>query len=1127
MIRKITLLFLACLGMSYVSKAQYCGFDYAEQHLQQTSAAYAQRVTDMKNNWVNQMGNIPQALLVYNPTNKVYEIPVVIHVLHTGGAIGTAYNPSTAQLTGMLNYLNQVFAATYASYPAPGNGGTFIPIRFALAQRDSNCAALVANYIDRVNGVALAPAYTNGVNNGSGIGISELALKNLVRWPTDMYYNIWVVNKIDGQDGTTVGVPFTAGFARLPTVASNLDGMVILASQAAAGNTTVPHEMAHAFSVLHTFNGGSATACPANVDCLVDGDQICDTEPEKQSTFNCPADPNPCTGISYNNVQHNIMDYSSCQDRFTPGQRDRMLFGLKNYRSSLIGSLGSTGIGASATAACVPTSNTPANTLDAGPREVKIEDGSFVYLDYKSGGYNSDGNQVYLDKTCRQQATLVADSNYTITVKTGPSAELVRVYIDYNSDGTFSANELVYIHNGTLANEMHTFTYTVPDAATFTGLQYCVPLRMRVVSDVTNASIPPSACGPLSSGQCEDYAIIIRGNGPATGTGTVAISLYGGNPSCTNSTLTFTATPGVGVLNPTYNWLIGGVSTGVTTSTFTTSTIANGSVVTCRMYYLNQCNTLDSVTSTAIGVIRSNASVPAVTIALTSGTNPGCAAQTYTFTATPTSGGIPTYQWLINNVAVTGAIAQTFTTSGLVTGDIVSCQTTITCPGTLVATSNNIVITTQTVTPTAVISLTSGNNPGCSNQTYTFSVTTTNAGTTPEYQWKVNGVNVSANTSTFTSTLNNHDTVTCQVVANGFLCASPNVVTSNAIVITHQGITSNVTLAVINGTNPICSGKPLGFMAQTLNAGANPIYQWYVNNTPIPGANGSTFTSSSYQNGDQVYCQITSTDPCVLNTLDTSNHITIAVTPSLNPILNYNITQGSNPGCLGSFTEFSAVASNIGTAPQFIWYLNGISVSNGPVFSSLGLLDGDIVTCKVIATDGGCYTHDTLLSSATTMDMYLTPLAPIVSLVGNSLITNATGIINWYGPNGIIVGATTDTYTPTMPGYYYATVSNLGCTSPSSNILQIVILEVNNLNTDILKIFPNPSKGQITFDWGTQTANVNIDIYNVFGQKVAHEQLKNEYSKTFDLSALPNGNYFAHIIDADGKEGSVKINLQK
>src|ERR1700733_3123941 len=65
----------------------------------------------------------------------LYTIPVVVHVIHTGGAIGTIYNPTDAQILGALAYLNSVYNGTW-----PGTGGAGdLQIQFALAQRDPNC----------------------------------------------------------------------------------------------------------------------------------------------------------------------------------------------------------------------------------------------------------------------------------------------------------------------------------------------------------------------------------------------------------------------------------------------------------------------------------------------------------------------------------------------------------------------------------------------------------------------------------------------------------------------------------------------------------------------------------------------------------------------------------------------------------------------------------------------------------------------------------------------------------------------------------------------------------------------------------------------------------------------------
>jgi hypothetical protein len=479
----------------------------------------------------------------------------------------------------------------------------------------------------------------------------------------------------------------------------------------------------------------------------------------------------------------------------------------------------------------------------------------------------------------------------------------------------------------------------------------------------------------------------------------------------------------------------------------------------------------------------------------------------------------------VNGVAITGATNQTFTFN-LSNGDVVKCQTTVLCPSSAIANSNTITISQSTVVPVATVVLSSGNNPGCSDQLYTFSAGITTGGTSPSYQWQVNGSNVGSNAPTYTSTHNNGDVITCQVTSNS-LCASPTTVTSNAITVVQTGMTSTVTLAVTQGTNPSCAGKNLAFLAQTINAGSSPSYKWVLNGAIVVGADSNKFSSSTFTTGDHLYCVVTSTDPCVLNPYDTSNTVNIIVNPSVTPNIYTNIIHGSNPGCLDSPIIFAVTSSNIGNNPRYIWHVNNLPVDTGAYDTTKALLNGDTVTCFAIATDGGCYTHDTVVSSSMIMTLYVTPNPPLVSLVSGVLVTNATGIITWWGPNGLIPGADSQSYVPTVPGYYWAFVSNTGCMSGQSNVILIVILGIENLATEIVKVFPNPTTGKVDFDWGTLPVNVNIDIYNVLGQNVSHTQLNNESHKTVDLSALSNGNYFAVIRDERGRTGAVKIYLQK
>src|SRR5690606_5389969 len=130
-----------------------------------------------------------------------YTIPVVVHVMHTGGAVGTAYNPSDADIFGAIDYLNSVFEGTYPGMEPPIEGGDIVnlELKFVLAKRTPACG--YTNGINRVNASGIPGYEANGVNRANTNGITDLQIKNYSRWSPADYYNIWLVNKIDGKDG--------------------------------------------------------------------------------------------------------------------------------------------------------------------------------------------------------------------------------------------------------------------------------------------------------------------------------------------------------------------------------------------------------------------------------------------------------------------------------------------------------------------------------------------------------------------------------------------------------------------------------------------------------------------------------------------------------------------------------------------------------------------------------------------------------------------------------------------------------------------------------------------------------------------------------------------------------------
>jgi hypothetical protein len=290
---------------------------------------------------------------------------------------------------------------------------------------------------------------------------------------------------------------------------------------------------------------------------------------------------------------------------------------------------------------------------------------------------------------------------------------------------------------------------------------------------------------------------------PCSITAGVSIAITGGsNPTCAGGSVTFTATPTNGGSAPVYQWKVNGVNVGTNSATYTSSTFATGDAVTCVMTS-NLSGVIGSpATSNAINMTVSSPSAPAVTIAQTVGTNPTCAGASVTFAAVPTTGGsAPVYAWTVNGAAA-GTNSATFATTTLTNGAVVACTMTSnsTCATTPTATSNSITMTVNaSVVPSVSIALTTGTNPAASGTSVTFTATPTNGGTTPSYQWKVNGTNVGTNSATYTTTtLTNGAVVTCVMTSNA-TCAVPATGTSNAITMTITGGT--ITYCAASTTN--------------------------------------------------------------------------------------------------------------------------------------------------------------------------------------------------------------------------------------------------------------------------------------------------------------------------------------
>jgi hypothetical protein len=287
-----------------------------------------------------------------------------------------------------------------------------------------------------------------------------------------------------------------------------------------------------------------------------------------------------------------------------------------------------------------------------------------------------------------------------------------------------------------------------------------------------------------------------------TATGTVIVTVDNQAPTvttsgnlsiCVGSSATITAS---GATSYVWDNSLGTASSvSVSPSTTTTYTVTGTAA--------NGCTNTAEATITVFPIQTVSVSIAASQTTICSGTS-------VTFTATPTNGGTnPAYQWKVDGSNV-GSNSPTFTSSTLGNGNVVRCVMTsnaTVCISGSPATSNAVTMTVNPNLP-ASVSVGASATSICVGTSVTFTATPTNGGTTPSYQWKLNGSNVGTNSATYTSSaLADGNTVSVVMTSNASPCLTGSPATSNSISMivaptTVGGTISGGGIRVCQGTAP-------------------------------------------------------------------------------------------------------------------------------------------------------------------------------------------------------------------------------------------------------------------------------------------------------------------------------------
>ncbi len=277
---------------------------------------------------------------------------------------------------------------------------------------------------------------------------------------------------------------------------------------------------------------------------------------------------------------------------------------------------------------------------------------------------------------------------------------------------------------------------------------------------------------------------------------------------------------------------------------------------------------------------------------------------------------------------------------------------------------------------TPAVSLAITDSALCAGKTTTLKAIATNGGSSPVFEWTLNGEKISADSSIFTSTtLKNNDKVAVLLRSNAACLSAPTA--SSDVVTLHINTPSEApSIKISADTNSICFATEKRISSEVINGGDEPVLQWYVNGVPS-GVTNQGFVSYSFHNNDSVQAMLISSAACLLHDSAYSNVIAVKVDTLVTPAVTINATSANV--CAGENVTFTAQPASEGTNPHYSWLVNGLNAGTNSNIFNTTTLPKDATVYVVLLSDAKCVTWNTAQSNEISVNVTF-PKIPAISI---------------------------------------------------------------------------------------------------------------------------------------------------
>ncbi|MDX2196697.1 MAG: T9SS type A sorting domain-containing protein [Cytophagales bacterium] len=347
----------------------------------------------------------------------------------------------------------------------------------------------------------------------------------------------------------------------------------------------------------------------------------------------------------------------------------------------------------------------------------------------------------------------------------------------------------------------------------------------------------------------------------------------------------------------------------------------------------------------------------------------------------------------------------------------------------------------------------------------------------------------------------------------------------------------------------VCTGNTITFAGTSTNL-TNPSFTWMVNGS-IVGTGTNSYVSTTLQNNDIARAVITGTTQGCNSAAysQTTVGYVLTMTSSVTPTLVIQSSPAVNL-CFGATLSISGTPNGGGATPVYALYIDNVSVAGGTsTYKEVSNLTvGTHTITGTLISSLSCATVQSVTSNTLIINVVTVPSAPVITQNTLACVTTpcpdvkylASSVVNniqWYSDaRGILTGATSASYTPTVSGVYKVVVNVGGCTATSTGFTFTYVaptvtgIAIQDTENEKITIYPNPAKERIfvSFAGGINKNNVSIKIYDNQMNMVIHTPYTQSVCKggkakaclcpgvmEIGTDALSGGIYIVQIYDAD------------